>query len=339
MNFVTGATGLVGSHLLAELCSRGEEVIALKRHDSNTQIVEKLFHHYFHDAPQKLQHIRWVEGDILDIDSLIAAMTSCEYVYHCAALVSFNPAHRQKLLTINGEGTANVVNAALHCGIKKLAYISSVAALGSTDDGSPLHEEAWWNGEKNKSGYAISKYAAEREVWRGTEEGLPATIVNPAIILGPSFSTEGSSAIINTVYQGMKFYTNGINGFVDVRDVTRAMVMLTQSPVNQQRYILSGAHLTYKELFTQIAQQLKVPVPPYRATPLMTAIAWRAEKIHALITKKPPLITKETARSAHHQSFYNSSKITKAINFSYTPIEQTIAHTCNIFLKEHKDVS
>jgi len=254
MILITGATGLVGSHLAFELIRSGHAVRALRRPDSRFEMIKKVFSLYSDNPEELFSKIEWVDGDILDIFSLEDAMEGAEEVYHCAALVSFLPEDKKRLIRINTEGTANVVNAALEKKIRKLCHVSSIAALGRPEHQSDLIDENLvWKPSKHNSAYAISKYGAEREVWRGTAEGLDAVIVNPSIVLGLAGPGMGSSRIFNTVRDGLKFYPPGKNGFVDVRDVARAMILLMESDIRNERFILNAENLEYKKLLGMMA--------------------------------------------------------------------------------------
>ena len=332
MILVTGATGLVGSHLVLELIRSGKQIRALKRPSSDLRMLKKVFSLYSDQPDQLLSKIEWAEGDILDIFSLEEAMEGIEEVYHCAALVSFLPEDRKRLMRINTEGTANVVNAALEKKIKKLCHVSSIAALGRPEELTELiDEDLVWKTSKHNSIYAVSKYGAEREVWRGTAEGLDAVIVNPSIILGVAGPGMGSSRIFNTVWDGLKFYPPGKNGFVDVRDVARAMILLMTADIRNERFILSIDSITYKKLFDLMAMEMGKSVPRLKVSPLMSGLAWRLEKLRSMVTGVKPLITKETAHTAVQHYEYSSEKIKKTVGFEFTPIEETVKHFCRIF--------
>ena len=329
MILVTGATGLVGSHLVYELVRSGQTVRALKRPGSDITMIRKVFELHQEDLFSKIE---WVEGDILDIYSLEDAMAGVDTIYHCAALVSFLPNDRKKLMRINTEGTANVVNAALEKKIATLCHVSSIAALGRPEDQNDVIDESLvWKTSKHNSAYAVSKYGAEREVWRGTAEGLDVVIVNPSIILGVAGPGMGSSRLFNTVWNGLKFYPPGKNGFVDVRDVVRAMILLTDSHIRNERFILNAVNLDYKTLFTLMARELERPAPSISVSPFFSGFAWRLEKIRSAITGIKPLITRETANTAVQQFEYSNLKIRKAIDFEFIPIEETLRHYCHIF--------
>lgn len=237
-------------------------------------------------------------------------------------------------MRMNTEGTANLVNAALEKKISKLCHVSSIAALGRPEQQSDLIDENLvWKTSRHNSMYAISKYGAEREVWRGTAEGLNVVIVNPAIILGIAGPGMGSSRLFNTVYNGLRFYPPGKNGFVDVRDVVRAMMLLMDSDIKNERFILSAANLEYRKLFSLMAEAFGKPAPSVSVSPALSGLAWRIEKIRSAIKGSKPLITRETANTAVQQYTYSSEKIKKALGFEFTPIEETVRHFCGVLVQ------
>lgn len=315
MIFVTGASGLVGSHLIQSLIEKGLQVRALYRISIPT----------FKGADK----VSWIKGDILDVASLAEAMQDVSQVYHCAAIVSFSPKQASTMLHANVEGTANVVNACIQYQIKKLVYVSSVAALGRIRQGLPVDENMNWTPETSNSIYGKSKFLAEMEVWRGMGEGLNVAIVNPVIILGAGDWNKGSSEIFKSAYNEFPWYTTGVSGFVDVIDVVDAMQILMQSNIQGQRYILSGANLPYQEIFTKIAIAFNKRPPSRKVTPLLAAIVWRLEAIKGFFTGKTPLLTKETAATAQAVVYFDNTKFLKAFpSFTYRSIDNTINRTC-----------
>ncbi|MFO7613423.1 MAG: NAD-dependent epimerase/dehydratase family protein [Bacteroidales bacterium] len=332
MILVTGATGLVGSFLILELLKKGSTVQALKRPASDLTMIRNVFDRYAENAGDLFNRIEWVEGDILDIFSLEDAMEGITEVYHCAALVSFLPGDRKKLMRVNVEGTANVVNAALEKNIRKLCHVSSIAALGRPESQHEvIDENLVWKASKNNSNYAVSKYGAEREVWRGVAEGLDAVVVNPSVILGVAGPSMGSSRLFNVVWEGLKFYPPGQNGFVDVRDVAWAMVLLMESDIRNERFILNGENVTYKRLFDLIAEGFGKKGPQIGVGPVLAGLSWRVEKVLSGIKGRKPLVTRETARTAVQRYEYSNQKILRTLNFEFTPIEETIRHFCDVF--------
>ena len=341
MIFITGCTGLVGSHLVAELVKRQQStdnrqqttVKLLCRKNSDLSLLNRVLSRYgINGIPADVE---FVYGDVLDYDIIESAMKDVDEVYHCAAVVSFDPSDKGSLMRVNVEGTRNMVNAALHCGVKKFCHVSSIAALGRALEGESIDEESPWTRSKNNSVYSNSKHEAEMEVWRGIAEGLNATIVNPSLILGAGRWDSSSCELFNTVAKGFPFYTEGVNGFVDVKDVARAMIMLMENNKFGQRYCLNGALISYKELFTLMANNFNVKVPYIKVGKTLSEIAWRIFWIFGKIQGKKPLITKETARTATRKYSYSSAKIIRELNFQFTPIEESIKEICELYKLEH----
>jgi nucleoside-diphosphate-sugar epimerase len=337
MIFVTGGTGLVGAHLLYELTSAGKKVKALKRKTSNLQQVLKTFS-YFSETPKELfDLIEWVDGDILDYFTLEKILEDVTEIYHCAAIVSFDSKERQKMIANNVEGTANLVNAAIENGVKKICHVSSIAALGRLDEEQFVTEETNWIPSKKISGYSESKFFSEVEIWRGIEEGLDAVIVNPSIIFGPANWETGSSKMFKTIWDGMKFYTKGVTGFVDVKDVVKAMILLMDKSnfesAKNQRFLLNSENLSYKNVFCQIADALGKPRPKYYASNSVLELVWRVAKITGGITGKQPAITRDVVANSNTVNNFDGSKIARTFNFEYLPIAESIQQTSQ-FLKQ-----
>ena len=256
-------------------------------------------------------------------------MQDVSQLYHCAAIVSFNKKNKNKLFKVNIEGTANVVNAALDAGVKKLVHVSSVSALGRIRENETVTEKMDWTEESSNSVYGKSKYLGEMEVWRGVGEGLQAVIVNPSLILGGGDWTKGSSEIFKSVYEEFPWYTDGVTGVVDVKDVAKAMILLMNSEIKSERFILSAVNLSYKEIFTQIAKCFNKKIPSKKVTPIIAAIVWRWEAIKSIFTGKDALITKETAKTALAKVYFDNSKFLNAFPaFQYSPVNETIKDTC-----------
>lgn len=339
MIYVTGGTGLVGSHLLFQLVKAGKKVRGLKRNTSNTGRVKNIFSYYSDNFEALFQQIEWVEGDVLDTFSLEDSLEDIKQVYHCAATVSFSPGDREFMLKTNVEGTANLVNIALEKGIEKFCFVSSIAALGRVGDDQEIDETVNWKTSRYNSAYAISKYNSEREIWRGMEEGLKAVIVSPSVIIGPGNWNEGSGQLFQTADNNMKFYSMGVNGFVDVRDVADSMIRLMESNIENDRFLVTAENLSYKDLFFMMTKELGKNPPGIKVTRLISEVAWRFEKLKQVLTGIKPLVTRETARTAISKYFYTNRKIVETIDMKFIPIADSIADTARIYLleKERKD--
>ena len=335
MILVTGGTGLLGSHLLFDLVSSGKQVRALKRKSSNTDMVRKIFSYYSADVDKLFARIQWVDGNIMDFASVDDALEGIEYVYHAGAVVSFYPKDHKEMLRTNIEGTANLVNMCIARKIRKFCYVSSVAVLGRAVNTGISDETTWWQPSKKNSVYGQSKFGAEREIWRGMEEGLNAYIVNPSVILGPGFWDGGNSGLFSLVWKGLKYYTRGINGYIDVRDLSKAMRMLMESDISGERFIVSSENCSYQQVFEYMAKHLGKPVPKINVPPALTDIAWRVEAVRSFIMRTKPEVTKEMATTTAQIYTYSNEKIKKAIGFEFKPVEQSIKEICEIFLKDH----
>jgi nucleoside-diphosphate-sugar epimerase len=335
MIFVTGATGLVGSHLLVRLSNQNRKLRALRRISSDLQLVKRIFQLYAQKPEEQFAAIEWVEGDLMDIFALEDFLIGVDEVYHCAAIVSFNAVDKKQLFAVNINGTANIVNASLTAGVEKFCYVSSIAALGSAEHPKMIDENSLWKSSKRNSVYGISKYGAEREVWRGIAEGLNATIVNPSVILGLGDWKTGSSELFTLVWKGLKFYTLGTKGFVDVRDVAKAMTTLMDGNHFGERFVVSAETLSFKQLFDYIARYLHKKAPSIEAKLWIGAIAWRVMAVKGFLTGTKPAITRETVRSANNLSAYSSAKLIRTAGFEFIPIEQSIQDIGEIFLQDH----
>ena len=331
---VTGGTGLLGSHLLVQLARDGRGVKAIYRNKNGISETEQLFK--FYGIEDKWDLIKWIEADISDTDSLIDHMDGINQIYHCAALVSFNPDDAEKLFRANIVGTRNIVNLALEHHIDKMVYVSSTAAIGRSGLSGIISEKTKWVESTENTFYARSKHMAELEVWRGAEEGLDIAIVNPCIIIGPGSLDRSTGTMFSQVLNGLKFYTNGANAFVDVRDVVDIMIALMNSNIVGQRYLTIAENLTFKEVFTMIAEKMKMVPPSVFASRFLIGIAWRLEKIRSLITGTEPKITSETARASHRISRYSNQKIKAAIGVEFRSVESAILNTVN-YLGLNKD--
>ena len=325
---MTGGTGLLGSYLLRYLVQKGYTTIrALKRPTSTMDLV----------APVKDQ-IEWIEGDILDLFLLEDAMDNVQQVYHCAAIVSFDPRHHDKMTEVNQIGTENIVNAALHKGIEKLVHVSSIAAIGRTKKEKHINEKSKWSRTKFNTQYAISKYLAEQEVWRGIAEGLNAAIVNPSLILGSGHWNTGFLKLFKMTWKNFPFYPQGTTGFVDVRDVARIMITLMERPIAAERFIVNAENISFKQLQEQLALQLNRKAPAYAVNRMMREIAWRLEWLRTQFSPNySPLITRDTAMNSSRTYFYHNEKSIDQLNFQYTPLKHTLEETAKQFVEASKD--
>lgn len=337
MILVTGSTGVVGAHLLYHLTKENDAVKALYRNKKKIETVKHVFSYYENDVEKLFSKIKWVKGDITDIPSLENAFKDITYVYHCAALVSFDPNNYRKLRNVNIKGTANIVNLCISNSIKKLCYVSSIAAIGETPDaGKKLIDEfSEWNPEADHSVYAITKYGAEMEVWRGTQEGIDTIIVNPGIIIGPGYWGTSSGSLIKRIYKGQKYFTSGVSGYVDVNDVVLPMIKLMNSTIKNERYILVSENISFKDFAIHASEKLQVSPPTKEASFLMLQIIWRLDWLNYFFKRKYRKLTKQMVTSITSNSYYSNKKVLDDLpEFKFMKVKDSIALTASYFLKD-----
>ena len=333
MILVTGATGLVGSHLLLQLLENNQKVRAMYRNAAALEKTKTLFHSY--NNVDLLDHIEWIQADITDVPSLENAFVNIDYVYHCASLISFDPNDEKQLRKTNIEGTANVVNFCLDFKIKKLCYVSSIAALGDLKEfENTITEATEWNPEVMHSDYAISKYGAEMEVWRGQQEGLAVTVVNPGVILGQGFWKSGSGLLFTQVAQGLSFFTKGSTGFVCVTDVVKSMIQCMEKQTSGERFIVVADNISYEKIVKTIAQALKVKTPNLYVRPWMTEIYWRIDGLISMLLNKKRILSQSMARSLHQTDWYSNEKIKSELGFEFQDIESCIIEVVKYYPKK-----
>lgn len=334
MILVTGGTGLVGAHLLYRLTSSNKNVRAIYRSDATLKRVKKTFSYYTDNPELLFDKIEWVKADILDLPSMELAFKEIDQVYHAAALISFDPRDYKLLRKINVEGTANIVNLCIAHSIKKICYVSTIGAIGRSTPGLVSNEENEWT-EQYTNVYALSKYDAELEVWRGSQENLPVVIVNPGVILGPGHWQSGSGKLFSAAYKGYSYFPPGGTGFVTVFDVVKSMLELMDSSIVNERFILVGENLSYQEILICLAKEFGRPKPTKQLQVWQLQIGRIVDWLKALITGSERKITKNTIYSLLHQETYSNEKIKRTLEFEFDSLNDTIELSCQKYIEEH----
>ena len=337
MDLVTGATGIVGTPLVVKLLSQGQTVRALHRPSSDRDRVEQAVRE---SDPDSLSRLEWVEGDVTDQTSLEDALEGVTRVFHCAALVSFHSADREALRHINAEGTANLVNAMLHCGTPRLVHVSSVAALGKKA-GQPTDESTLFEEQPGTSAYARSKHRAEMEAFRGAVEGLSGglVVVNPTVILGPGDFRRSSSALFRVLDRGLSWYPVGSGGYVGANDVAEVCVRLADSEARDARFVLCAEHRTHQDVMSTIATALGRPAPTRAVKPWIAGLAWRVVWVVERLTGRRSMISRESLTSGSEHQRYDGSRIVQVLKdlgqaWEYTPIDDVIQSTVQAYRRQ-----
>ncbi|MEX0289171.1 MAG: NAD-dependent epimerase/dehydratase family protein [Flavobacteriaceae bacterium] len=336
MILVTGGTGLVGTHLLFHLLSRGFPVRAIHRANSDLQKVREVFSYYNHTPDEYFNKIQWIEADLNDLPALEIAFKDITHVYHCAALISFDPKDFKLLQKINEEGTRNIANLCIDKGIEKLCYVSSIAAIGRSIDGAIATEENEWN-DNDANVYAMTKHLAEMEVWRASQEGVPVVIVNPGVVLGPGFWYGGSGALFRIAAKGPKFYPPGGTGFVTVNDVVRIMMKLMDSEITNKRFITIDKNLKYKEVLSNIAREFGKPTPKVALKFWQLSLLWRLDWLRSRVLGKRRKLTKKSVDSFRNPEIYSNRRVLGMLNFEFELMAEAVYFSCNRFKEAYPE--
>jgi nucleoside-diphosphate-sugar epimerase len=334
MVLVTGGTGLVGSHLLLQLVMDKIPLRALYRTPEKLDRVKKIFSYYSPDTHLLFDKIDWIQGDILDIPSLEKAFTEVTDVYHCAAFISFNPSDFEKLERVNREGTANIVNMCIAKAVNKICYVSTIGTIGRPITDEKADEETDWS-RQHANPYAITKYLAEMEVWRGAQEQLQVVIVNPGVILGPGYWENGSGSFFKTASKGYNYYPPGGSGFVTVSDVIKIMTTLMNSDIQGERFITVAENLSYKELLGDIASAMGKKPPQKKLKIWQLQIGRCMDWLMSVFNGKARTITKSTIYGLQHPTQFNNSKLKMALQFEFEPLDTIVEFSALLFIEEH----
>ncbi len=327
MILVTGGTGLVGGHLLWHLLKENDRISAVCRKTSNLEPLRSIFSFYTSNPDDILKRIDWRIADVLDEISIQEATVGVDVLYHCAAVVSMGN-NSGSLMDTNVRGTRNVVQAALKSRVGKFCFVSSIAACGRASDGEKVDENCIWTDFPHQSPYVKSKYYSEQEVWNGIAKGLNAVIVNPGVILGVSGTDTGSSQLFCQIQKGLLFYTNGGSGYVDVQDVVKVMIRLSNSSASGERFVLVGENCSNKDILCWMADGFGKRRPFIGIGKKMLLIVGILSEFIGKVFHFSPLIDRSTARSSTRREYYSARKIENTIAFQFTPIEKCINEVC-----------
>ena len=330
MILVTGGTGLVGAHLLIELTKTDAIVRATRRPDSDLKKVEEVFSYYSQNYKNQFDRIEWVIADLNDIPALELAFEGITHVYHCAALISFNPKDYSKLLKINREGTANIVNLCLAYHIKKLVYVSSIATIGKDINSQNVDEESEWT-IKDANAYALTKYEAEMEVWRGSQEALPVVIFNPGIIIGPGFWNTGSGLLFKSASKGYSYYPPSGTGFITVNDVVKLLILGMNSSVDKERFIAIYENKSYHEILNNICDGLGIDPPTKKLKFWQLELLRRLDWLRSVLTNGDRKITGNNIKSLRESKNYSNQKLLNAFDIKFEALDKAIAFSCQKF--------
>lgn len=337
MILVTGGTGLVGSHLLLDLVKTENKIRAIYRKNSDLNAVKKVFSYYTPTSEVSFlfNKIEWMEASLEDIPALSNAFKGVTKVYHCAALVSFQSKDAHALRKINIEGTANIVNLCISGQVDKICYISSIATMDIGAGETYVTENFTWHPEKNHNDYAISKHGAEIEIWRATQEGVPAVILNPGIILGPGFWNKGTGQIFKKIDKGLNYHFPKITGFVGVQDVVDLAVLAMDSAVKNEQFIVVAENLSFKKVFETVASPLNKRPPQKELKPWMVMAGWIFQSFGHYIFGAEQKISRRDYKTLFENTLYSNEKAKTIFNYNFTPVEEVISKTAEFYIQDN----
>lgn len=321
---VTGSTGLVGTYLVAELLRREYAVVAHGSSETSFSKLDWLLRKKeLSGKPYARVAVRL--EDIDDCHRLVREAGPVDVVFHCAAKVAVGSVKKgkgERLVTDNVEMTRNLL-IALQDGVadntraKKPLFVqvSSVAALGNgVNEQGMVDEQSLMDHLMEASPYARSKFLSENEVWRAQVQGMPAVVVNPAVVLGAAAPEAKCwlGSLMQAMRKGLSVWVDGGTAFVGAGDVARAMVLLAETPESWgQRYILSAENLTFRTFLADVAGAAGAKPPKWKIPGWML----RAAK---------PFVPALSAITGNVQPRrFDGSKITRSVPFSYRSWSET----------------
>jgi nucleoside-diphosphate-sugar epimerase len=198
-----------------------------------------------------------------------------------------------------------------------------------------VDESCFWQADEKHNEYAKSKFRAEMEVERAVMEGLKTFVVNPSFVIGPGSGSRSSGAVFTKVKNGLPFYTSGSTGYVHAGDVAEAMVLLMESDIENEHFILNSENRDLKSFFNAIANGFNVKAPEIKAGKLLLDIAWRMDYLKFKLTGIEPVLTKSSVRIAQTKFSYSSKKFIDATGFNFRTLDEAIADTV-AFMKKYK---
>ncbi|MHA7130395.1 NAD-dependent epimerase/dehydratase family protein [Algoriphagus namhaensis] len=308
---ITGITGLFGSYLAKSFAGLGN-IHGLKRPSSTTRLLDQ------YEFP-----IHWHEGDLLDIETLFPALQNIDLVIHAAGYVSFDAKDKETLYQTNVQGTANLVNCMLTEKVPRLIYISSVAAIGRSQELDVISETYKWTESPLNTDYAVSKYWAELEAWRGEQEGLQLLVVNPSVLLGRVSDDRSSTQIYSYLHDGRSYYPQGSINYIDVRDAAEITRQLYEKQQWGERFILNKESLPYKTFFEEMGAAFGLQPPGKSISTAKLRWFLRLQRILSALKLTKTILNKQTAMIAQQHVFFSNQKVTELLEFQYRSLKET----------------
>jgi dihydroflavonol-4-reductase len=314
---LTGASGHVGSNLVRALIDDGRKVRVFVRDD--TRGVDGL----------DVQHFR---GDVLEPDTLKAAIDGAEVVYHCAARISIVGDPDGMVMRTNVEGTRNIVRACLDAGVRRLVHFSSLHAFSQAPLDEPLDETRAFVGDRAYA-YDRSKAAGSREVLAGVEQGLDAVIVHPSAMLGVHDykGSRMSQALLDLYHDRLPSLIDGGFDWVDVRDVVSTALAAEARGRTGEAYVASGHYASVAELAAMVSEFSGKRPPRFVCPQWLAYVGVPFAALAAKISGSEPLFTSEALGALRSNHDIRHDKAVQELGHAPRPLRETVADTLRWF--------
>lgn len=333
MVLVTGATGILGRVIVLELLKQGKEVRATKRPSSNLKEVRASYRFYTDKPDFYFDKIQWMDVDFEDLDSLREALIDIDQVYHCAAIVSFNPQDDKAMNKTNVDGTRNLLYAVENSTVEKFLFVSSIAVLDGYNEQGMMDENSDFNPKLNHSGYAISKHLSEMEVWRASAEGLNTVIINPGLIIGSGNWKKSSGDLISKSSHSYTF--PGGTAYIDVRDVAKIAIELMIKNAFGERFIVISENSKYQLISDKVRTALgkpKASVIPNFVLDILPILG----SLFGWLISPMKLLTKSNIKAIETESRISNKKITDFLHYSFIPVSESVDFHLKNYLSDRK---
>jgi len=318
---VTGGTGFVGANLVRALLGDGLSVRVLARRGGDRRALESCA-------------VEVVEGDLLDVASLRAAVRGVRRVYHVAADYRLWAPDPRALFRSNVDGTRHVLEAASAAGVERIVYTSTVGAVGIPKDRTPGRETTPVSLHDMIGPYKTSKFLAERVALELADRGAPVVIVNPSAPVGPwDVKPTPTGQMIVDFLRGKMVASldTGLN-LVHVGDVARGHILAAERGRHGERYILGNQNLSLLEIFRLLARITGIPAPRVRVP---YAVAWLAaagmEGV-ARLTGRAPDVPLTAVRMARKRMYFSAAKAVHELGLPQTPVATALYDAVDWFL-------
>lgn len=316
MNLVTGGAGHLGNVLVRELLTKGEPVRVLILPGEDTESLRGL-------------PVEMVDGNVLDVDTLMHAMTDVDVVFHLAGLVSITEDKSDLLQRVNVDGTRNVIDAAMRMHVKQLLYTSSIHALERPAVGVPINEALSFDPNNPAGPYDRTKAQASLLVQHAAREGLDTRIICPTGVVGPYDyrRSEMGELFLSWMQKRLNVLVDGAFDFVDVRDVAKGQILARDRGKSGETYILGGTRIELT-LLHQLVQKVAGKKTRLITFPLPIAmiVAPMAELYYKL-TKTKPRFTRYSIETVVSNSEISSEKAKRELGYQPMTLVTSVVDT------------